>query len=518
MNHASTIDPAAARPAPGAPPEELDVLVVGAGLSGICAAYHLSTGRPGRSFAVLEARERMGGTWDLFRYPGVRSDSDVQTLGYGFHPWRGERSITDGPSILAYIREAAEAHGLMDAVRLRHRVVGAAWDTPSARWTVEVEVGGPGDAPRRKQIRCRYLFLCTGYYDTEGGHAPTWPGMEDFAGEIVHPQAWPEGLETEGRRVAVIGSGATAVTLVPALAATAERVTMVQRTPSYVASMPAADQVANWLARRLPARTAHGATRWKNVLFGIWVYQLARRAPGFVKRGLSKALRDALGPDFDVDTHFTPPYDPWDQRLCLVPDGDLFEALRAGRAEIATGRIDRFTPAGLLLEDGREIEADVVVTATGLKLKVAGGMGLTVDGAPVELSALHCYKGTMFTDVPNLSLAMGYTNASWTLKCELIARYVVRLLNHMDARGLDWAAPEPPGPGVEDRPLIPLTSGYIQRGASMLPRQTDRAPWRLEQNYLADMRLLRFGRVDDHMRFGRAEARAAAGAEAAGAA
>ena len=510
----SSIDPDAASPASGPEPEMLDTLVIGAGLSGICAAYRLATARRPRAFAVLEARGSIGGTWDLFRYPGIRSDSDVQTLGYGFQPWRGDRSITDGPSILSYIRETAEAHGLVDRVRLGHRALSASWESRSASWTVEVEVqGGDGSAERRR-MRCRFLFLCTGYYDYDRGHTPTWPGMESFGGQIVHPQSWPEDLDHSGRRVVVIGSGATAVTLVPELARTAEHVTMLQRSPTYVVSMPSADRAANWLARRLPARTAHGMTRWKNILLGIWVYQLARRAPGFVKNGIKRAQREALGPDYDVETHFTPSYDPWDQRICLVPDGDLFEALREGRAEIATDAIERFTPRGLALASGREIEADLIVTATGLKLRLAGGMHIAVDGKPLRTSELHTYKGAMFTGLPNLALAMGYTNASWTLKCDLIARYVVRLLEHMDARGWDYAVPEAPPEGTQDRPAISLTSGYIQRDLAMLPNQTTAAPWRVEQNYLADLRLLGFRRVDEHMRFGRAEAAWGAPAEA----
>lgn len=497
------------------PTDDLDVLVVGAGLSGICAAYRLS--RAGRRFAVLEARGSIGGTWDLFRYPGVRSDSDIQTLGFAFRPWRGERSIADGPSILAHIRETADEEGLTERIRLRHRALGASWDTGAARWSVEVEVRGEDGAVERETIRARYLYLGTGYYDYERGHAPTWPGMEAFDGEIVHPQAWPEALDHAGRRVVVIGSGATAVTLVPELARTAAHVTMLQRSPSYVVSMPGTDRIARRLARVLPAGAAHGLTRWKNILMGIWVYQLARRAPGLVKRGLMRAIVDRMGPDYDAATHFTPRYEPWDQRLCLVPDGDLFDALDGGRAEIVTGAIARFTRRGVALEDGREVEADLIVTATGLSLKLAGGMALTVDGAPVDLSRTHCYKGAMFTGVPNLSLAMGYTNASWTLKCDLIARYVVRLLDRMDARGWDWAVPQPPGPGAVDRPAVSLTSGYIQRAASILPLQTDRAPWRLEQNYLADLRLLRLGRLDDHMTFGRADPAASRAPEPGGA-
>lgn len=504
MTEASPILATAAEPAARPGSDEVEVLVVGAGLSGVCAAYHLSRAR--RDFAVLEARDALGGTWDLFRYPGVRSDSDVQTLGYSFHPWRGERSITDGPSILAYIREAAQTHGFEERVRLRHRAVAASWDTASARWTVEVEVGGPEGATARRRIRCRFLFLCTGYYDYAAGHAPSWPGMEVFEGRVVHPQTWPEDLDHAGRRVAVIGSGATAVTLVPELARTAGRVVMVQRSPTYVAAMPAADRTALWLARRLPAGTAHGLTRWKNILLGMWVYQLARRAPGLVKAGLAKAQREALGPEFDVATHFTPSYDPWDQRLCLAPDGDFFEALRSGAAEIVTDAIERFTPRGLRLASGREVEADLVVTATGLKLRFAGGMALSIDGRPVRFPELHSYKGAMFTGVPNLALAMGYTNASWTLKCDLIARHVVRLLARMDARGWDFGVPEPPPPGTPERPVVGLTSGYIRRDLHTLPRQTDRAPWRLPQNYLTDLRLLRFGRLGDHMRFGRAAA------------
>lgn len=483
--------------------EELDVLVVGAGLSGICAAYRLATERPDNRFAVLDARDAIGGTWDLFRYPGVRSDSDVQTLGYAFQPWRGERSIVDGPSILDYIRDTAETHGLAERVRLGHRVVAAEWDSAAARWSVRVETHENG-TPTSCMLRCRFLFLCTGYYDYENGHAPRWPGMDAFNGRIVHPQNWQEDFDCTGREVVVIGSGATAVTLVPTLARSAERVTMLQRSPSYVVAMPAVDGAANWLARHLPDATAHSLVRWKNILMGIWVYELARRAPDFVKRGIAKAQREALGDDYDLKTHFTPRYEPWDQRLCLAPDGDFFDAIRSNKARVVTDTIERFTPKGLLLESGETLEADVIVTATGLKLKIGGGIKLSVDSQPVRLSQSHSYKGAMFTGVPNLALAAGYTNASWTLKCDLIARYVARLLGRMDRRGWDYAVPEAPPEGLSTRRPLALTSGYVERGLDQLPRQTPRAPWRIAQNYVSDLALLGYGRIGNHMRFGRA--------------
>ena len=476
----------------------LDVLIVGAGLSGVCAAYHIQTGLPEVSYAMIEARDAMGGTWDLFRYPGVRSDSDAPTLGFGFKPWTGERSIADGPSILAYIRETAAEHGIDRRILYRHEAISADWDTNSALWTVRVRT-----PDGERAMRARFVFMCAGYYDYGTGHAPRWPGQDEFGGRVVHPQSWPDDLDYAGKRVVVVGSGATAVTLVPELAKRAAHVTMLQRTPTYIASLPGRDRLANVLRRFLPSRAAHALTRWKNIGFGMFAFNLAQRAPNVVRRGVRREQRRALGPDFDLATHFTPPYKPWDQRFCIAPDGDFFEALADGGAEIVTDTIERWTPSGLQLAGGRHVDADIVVTATGLKVKLVGGLAATVDGRPVNIAETFAYKGALYSGIPNFAVALGYTNASWTLKCELIARYVVRLLAHMRERGYDWAVPRAPGPGTRPLPAIGLTSGYIARAAHELPRQTDRAPWRLNQNYLADMRLLGYGPVTDEMEFGR---------------
>ena len=482
------------------PDEELDVLVVGAGLSGVGAGYWLKTKRPADRWLILEARGRMGGTWDLFRYPGVRSDSDMHTLGFSFRPWTSEKALADGPTILGYIEDTARACGVDEHVRFHTRVTSAAWDSRIARWTVQAETS---EGPRT--FRCRFLYLCAGYYDYSGGHAPTWPGMETFRGRIVHPQAWPEDLDWSDQRVAVIGSGATAVTLVPALAERAAHVAMVQRSPTYVVSRPNRDGLAQWLHRRLPGRLAHGIIRWRNVLLQMYFYGLARRRPGWTRERILADVRRRLGDGYDVDTHFGPTYDPWDQRLCLVPDADLFEAIRAGRASIVTGDIARFTPNGLEMTDGRTVAADLVVTATGLVVRMAGGVALSVDGKPVSLPERLVYKGMMLEGVPNLAFALGYTNASWTLKCELTSRFVCRLRDHMDRRGLDWCAPSERAPGVAEQPALNLSSGYIRRAEAVMPKQGDRKPWRVNQNYALDVLELGLGRVDDGgLRFGKA--------------
>ncbi len=483
--------------------EHVDVLVVGAGISGISAGYYLQAQCPGKSFAILEARSVMGGTWDLFRYPGVRSDSDMYTLGYSFRPWRSEKSITDGPSILSYVRETAAAYGLDRKIRYQHRVVEASWSTAEARWTVAVEIGAARTPAR---FTCNFLYMCAGYYDYDGGYLPGWPGMERFKGRVVHPQFWPEDLDYKGRRVVVIGSGATAVTLVPAMAETAAHVTMLQRSPTYVVALPARDAIARFFHRWLPARAAHGLSRWKNVLLTMYFYGLTRRKPERAKRMILDAARKELGPDYDLG-HFTPSYNPWDQRLCLIPDADLFKAIREGRASVVTDTIESFTETGLRLRSGANLDADIVVAATGLKVKMVGGMRIRVEGAPVEVQKTLIYKGMMLSDVPNLAFALGYTNASWTLKCELTSAYVCRLLNHMAARGLDWCAPRRRDPSVTEAPLIDFSSGYIQRALPLLPKQGSKKPWRLHQNYALDMAALRFGTVEDGtMEFGRATA------------
>jgi cation diffusion facilitator CzcD-associated flavoprotein CzcO len=485
--------------------EYFDVLIVGAGLSGVAAAYHLQSRCAAKSFAILEARDAIGGTWDLFRYPGVRSDSDMFTLGYGFRPWPNAKSIADGPAILEYVRDTASEYRIDRKIRFGQRVTSASWSSADALWTLEVHAG-----PEKPVIRytCSFLYNCSGYYDYAEGYTPEWPDFERFGGRIVHPQQWPADLDYAGKQVLIIGSGATAVTLAPEMAKTAAHVTILQRSPTYVVSRPAVDTIAEWFQRRLPARLAGSLMRWKNVMLGMYFYRLCRRKPERVKHGIIKLVRDHLGPDYDVATHFTPAYNPWDQRLCLVPDADLFAAIRTGDVSIVTDQIERFTETGLLLRSGKELAADVIVTATGLKMRLMGGIELRVDGNPVDLGKTLSYKGMMFSDVPNLASAFGYTNASWTLKCELIAKYVCRLLNYMDARGYAYCTPRR-DPAIGEEASLGMTSGYIQRAAALLPKQGTRKPWKLYQNYLLDMATLRFGKVTDpSMEFTRSAAKA----------
>ena len=478
--------------------EHFDVVIVGAGLSGIGAGYHLKTNCPDRSYVILEGREEIGGTWDLFRYPGVRSDSDMYTLGYSFKPWTEAKAIADGPAILNYVRETAAENGIDKKIRFRTRVTGASWDTARARWTVEAEQG-PDKSP--VQYTCDFLFMCSGYYKYEHGYTPDFPGADRFRGRIVHPQKWTDDIDYAGKRVIVIGSGATAVTLVPELAKSAAHVTMLQRSPTYVVSRPSQDEVALKLRKRLPERLAYGLTRWKNVLRGMYIYRLCKRDPERIKNLIVGGVRMELGPDYDVGKHFTPRYKPWDQRVCLVPDGDLFKTLRSGRASVVTDEIDTFTETGIRLKSGEELQADLIVTATGLELQPIGGLSLAVDGKPVELPKVITYKGMMYAGVPNFAFSVGYTNASWTLKCDLTCAYVCRLLNLMSRKGYRMATPRL-DPSVKPEPWVDFTSGYIQRAAARMPKQGDKRPWRLYQNYALDVLTLHFGRLqDDNMEF-----------------
>jgi monooxygenase len=473
--------------------DHIDVLIVGAGLSGVGAACHLQTHCPTKSYAILEAREAMGGTWDLFRYPGIRSDSDMFTLGYSFKPWEHPKAIADGESIREYIHETAAEYGVEDRIRYGHRVVRAEWSTPDARWTVTAERTG-GETV---QLTCGFLYFCSGYYRYDEGYAPGFPGTERFRGEIVHPQHWPEDLDYTGKKVVVIGSGATAVTLVPSMADGAEHVTMLQRSPTYIVSLPARDAVADVLRRRLPAKLAYAVVRWKNVGRTQLSYHLSRTRPGLMKWVLRRWIERELPDGFDVDKHFKPSYDPWDQRLCLVPNGDLFRAIRRGRASVVTDRIATFTETGIELESGEHLEADVIVTATGLNLQMLGGASVAVDGEDVDMAGSVAYKGMMLSGVPNAALALGYTNASWTLKCDLVSEYVCRLLTYMDERGYAYCTPVAPDPSEPRTPIVDLQAGYVLRSIDQMPKQGGRLPWRLHQNYLKDIRLLRNGPLDD---------------------
>jgi cation diffusion facilitator CzcD-associated flavoprotein CzcO len=477
--------------------EHFDVLIVGAGLSGIGAGFHLQQKCPGKRYVILEGRDCIGGTWDLFRYPGIRSDSDMFTLGYSFKPWTEPKAIADGPRILNYVRETAADNGIDQHIRYHHRVKRASWSTPDARWTIEAErITGEG-ATEIVRFTCNFLFMCSGYYNYENGYSPEFPGAADFAGRIVHPQKWTDDVDYAGKRVVVIGSGATAVTLVPEMAKTAAHVTMLQRSPTYVVARPAQDPVANKLRAKLPAKLAYHLIRWRNVLFGMYFFQLARRKPERVKQLILGGVKMALGPDYDIGTHFTPRYNPWDQRLCLVPDGDLFRSIREKRASVVTSQIDTFTPKGIRLKDGSELEADIIVTATGLNLQVLGGLEVNVDGRAVDFARTLNYKGMMYSDVPNMASAFGYTNASWTLKCDLTCEYVCRLINYMDRRGYKQCMPHNVDPTVTEMPSLNFSSGYVQRSVAKMPKQGSKRPWRLYQNYALDIVTLRFGKVDD---------------------
>jgi cation diffusion facilitator CzcD-associated flavoprotein CzcO len=475
--------------------EHFDVLIVGAGLSGIGAAWHLQDRCPGKSYAILEGRAASGGTWDLFRYPGVRSDSDMYTLGYRFRPWKEAKAIADGPSILKYIREVASDHGIDRKIRFNHRVVAASWSTQDARWTVEVE---RGEDKEPAHFTCSFLWMCSGYYRTDSGYLPEFAGIERFKGRIAHPQKWTDDIDYRDKKVVVIGSGATAVTLVPSMADSgAAHVTMLQRSPTYMAMRPSQDPFATKMRKRLPLRLAYTVMRWKNVLLGMYFFQMCKRKPERVKELLLGGVAKVLGPDHDIETHFTPRYKPWDQRLCLVPDADFFRAMRRGKVDVVTDQIETFTETGIKLKSGKELTADLVVTATGLVLVPVGGANLTVDGQPVDLSKRFIYKGMMYSDVPNLASVFGYTNASWTLKADLVSEYVCRILNHMDRGGYRICMPRNDDPTLSEEPWVSFSSGYIQRALAHQPKQGSRRPWKLYQNYALDLLSLRFGSIRD---------------------
>ncbi|SEK26126.1 flavin-containing monooxygenase [Streptacidiphilus jiangxiensis] len=464
--------------------EHVDVVVVGAGLSGIGAGCRLQTECPDRSYLILEAREALGGTWDLFRYPGVRSDSDMFTLGFPFRPWLGEKSLVDGPSILAYLRDTAREHGVDRHIRYGTKVVAADWSTTEARWTLTLR-RTEGEVVTDSTMTCDFLYSCAGYYDYDQGHAPAFEGAETFAGRIVHPQFWPEDLDYTGQRVVVIGSGATAVTLVPAMADRAAHVTMLQRTPTWIGVVPGRDRIADWLRAVLPQRAAHRLARTKNILFTVGFYQFCRRRPEAARKLLTGLNTRILRDEAMVHAHLTPSYDPWDQRLCAVPDADLFKALRAGRASIVTDHIDSFVPEGVRLRSGEVLEADVVVTATGLRLLALGGVSASVDGEAVDLARQFVWNGAMITGLPNFALCIGYTNASWTLRADLTSRLVCKVLNHMSRHDYAAVVPRPDRP-LAERPLLDLASGYVRRSVAAFPRQGDRRPWQVRQNYLLD--------------------------------
>lgn len=477
--------------------EHFDVLIMGAGLSGIGAAYHLQKLCPKKSYVILEQRERIGGTWDLFRYPGIRSDSDMLTMGYSFRPWTHPKAISPGTDIREYITATAREEGIDRNIRFRHQIKRASWSSQEARWTVEALRTSPEGQDQPVTLTCNFLFSCAGYYRYSSGYQPEFPGASRFQGRVVHPQAWPENLDYSGKRVVIIGSGATAVTLLPAMAKMAGHVTMLQRSPTYIISAPEQDRIANFLRRVLPAMWAYRLSRWKNVGFMTMFYRLSQRYPNFVKQRLLKRVQEHLGTDFDVQKHFTPRYNPWEQRLCLVPDADLFEAIKTGRASIVTDHIDTFTEKGILLKSGKELEADIIVTATGLVMQPLGGAELVVDGQRVDPGQALAYKGVMMSGVPNMASVFGYINASWTLKADLICHYVCRLLNFMDRKGARQVTPRC-GDETAVAPFVEnFTSGYIERALASWPKQGSKAPWRVYQNYFRDRATLKRSAVDD---------------------
>jgi cation diffusion facilitator CzcD-associated flavoprotein CzcO len=477
--------------------EHFDVLIMGAGLSGIGAAYHLQKLCPNKSYTILEQRERIGGTWDLFRYPGIRSDSDMLTMGYSFRPWTHPRAISPGDDIRDYITDTARDEGIDHNIRFRHRIQRAAWSSQDAQWTVEAVCKTPGGQEQPVTLTCSFLFSCAGYYRYSAGYSPEFPDINRFRGRVVHPQLWPEGLDYAGKRVVVIGSGATAVTLIPAMARTAGHVTMLQRSPTYVISMPERDRIANFLRRIMPATWAYRLSRWKNVGFMTLFYQFSQLFPDFVKRALLKSVSEHLGPDYDVATHFTPRYNPWAQRLCLVPDADMFEAIKSNRASVVTDQIETFTDKGIVLKSGKELEADIIVTATGLVMQAFGGIELAVDGQSLNPAESLAYKGVMFSGIPNFASVFGYINASWTLKADLICNYVCRLLNFMDRKGVRQVTPKSAGESPAAPFVEKFTPGYIQRALASWPKQGAKKPWRVNQNYIRDAIMLKWAPVKD---------------------
>lgn len=472
--------------------QHVDVLIVGAGLSGIGAARHLRDKCPDKSFLILEGRDTIGGTWDLFRYPGIRSDSDMYTLGYNFKPWTEPQVIADGHRIRNYIQESAREGSLDQHIRFGHKVLSASWSTETATWTLDVQKKG-GEIVK---MSCGWLMMCSGYYNYEEGFTPEFAGRDDFKGQVIHPQFWPENLDYSGKRVVVIGSGATAITLIPSMTDKAGHVTMLQRTPSYVISVPQYDPMAKFLRMFMSEMKVYNICRARNNFITQMIFKLSRKYPNGVRKLLLKQVKAQVGPNFDMK-HFTPPYNPWDQRLCAVPNGDMFKVLKKGKASVVTDHIDRFVGNGILLKSGQTLEADIIVTATGLNLRLFGGMQMSVDGKPVDMSKCISYKGLMFSDLPNMSNTLGYTNASWTLKADLIAEYVCRLIKHMDATGTRIAVPRRNDPSVKEAPLLDMTSGYVARAAAALPKGADKAPWKLYQNYALDMDQLRNGKLED---------------------
>lgn len=472
--------------------EYFDVLIIGAGLSGIGAACHLKKECPGKSFAILEGRDASGGTWDLFRYPGIRSDSDMFTLGYEFKPWTHKKGIADGADIRNYIREASRENNVDPHIRYGHKVKAARWSSDNATWTLDVELADGS----KKEYCCNFLLSCTGYYSYEEGFTPEFEGRDDFKGQVIHPQQWPEDLDYAGKRVVVIGSGATAVTLIPSMTDKAAHVTMLQRSPSYVLSVPQQDAMVALLRKILPQKLAYRIIRGRNVSITLGLYRFCKRFPNAARKLLQWTVKKQLPADFDMK-HFTPKYAPWDERLCAVPEGDMFKVIKQGKASVVTDHIDRFIDNGIQLKSGQKLEADIIITATGLKVQMLGNMQVTIDGEPLKPSTKMSYRGVMFEDLPNMGMVFGYTNASWTLKADLISSYVCRLLKHMDEKGVRQVTPRNHNASIKRLPFINMQSGYISRVKDQIPQQGDERPWKLYQNYFLDMTLLKMASMDD---------------------